>query len=262
MMHYFVDSHAHLCSKEFDGLEQALVKAAQDANVGKIINICTDLRSLEKGVKLAEEFPYVFNTASTTPHDVLKEGESFFPIVYEYAKKGLLKGIGETGLDYFYEHSPREIQKQFLVKYLQLAQELGLPVVIHCRDAFTDFFEILDAEYCQNGKHLPGVLHCFTGTAKEAEQVIDRGWYLSLSGIMTFKKSIELKEIATFIPLSQLLIETDSPYLAPQTRRGKINQPAFVVEIAEMIAQLKNISLEEVAKATSFNAETLFNLPL
>lgn len=260
MMHYFIDSHAHLCSKEFDGHEQLLVKAAHEAHVNKIINICTDLRSLEKGIKLAEECPNVFNTASTTPHDVLKEGESFFPIVLEYAKKGLLKGVGETGLDYYYEHSPREIQKRFLVKYLQLARECRLPVVIHCREAFSDFFEILDAEYRENGKHLPGVLHCFTGTMHEAEKVIERGWYLSLSGIITFKKSVELKEIAKFAPLAQLLIETDSPYLAPQTQRGKVNQPKFVVEVAQMIAQLKNISLEEVGKATSSNAETLFNI--
>lgn len=256
----FVDSHAHVTSQGFEGQEPHLIEAALQANVRKIVNICTDVKSLEKGLQLAQEFPGFFNTASTTPHDVLQEGESFFPLVRDCAKKGMLRGIGETGLDYHYEHSPRALQKHYLAKYLNLAAEFQLPVVIHCREAFQDFFDILDIEYSSNGKHLPGVLHCFTGTLQEAEEVLKRGWYLSLSGIVTFKKSVDLKQVAEMVPLEQLLIETDSPYLAPQKQRGKVNQPAFVVEVADCIAQIKNIPVDEVAKHTSSNAENLFKL--
>ncbi len=253
-----IDSHAHLTSPAvFDQLD-ALLERAQQAGVKKILNICTDPLSLERGIQLSQRCPWIYQAAATTPHDVEKEGEQVFDIMANSARQGLLKAIGETGLDYYYEHSNRDLQKKFLVRYLQLALECQLPVVIHCREAFADFFEILDAEYQINGRHAPGVLHCFTGTMQEAEEVIKRGWMLSLSGIVTFKKSLELQEVARKIPLEQLLIETDTPYLAPQKRRGKQNEPAFLVETATFIASLKHLSLEELAQATTQNAHLLF----
>ena len=133
-------------------------------------------------------------------------------------------------------------------------------MIIHCREAFNDLFEILDADYCQNGHYSPGVLHCFTGTLQEAEEVLKRGWMLSLSGIVTFKKSIELQQVAREVPLNQLLIETDTPYLAPQSHRGKQNEPSYLVETAACIASLKKIPLEELAHATTQNAIDFFHL--
>ncbi len=168
--------------------------------------------------------------------------------------------MGETGLDYHYEHSNRSIQQQFLVRYLHFALECNLPVIIHCREAFTDLFTLLDAEYQLKGKLAPGVLHCFTGTMAEAEEVLKRGWMLSLSGIVTFKKSLELQQVAREIPLEQLLIETDTPYLAPQKYRGKPNEPAYLVETASFIASLKGLSVEEVAAVTTSNAQKIFHL--
>lgn len=255
----FIDSHAHLSSAQIWPDIDAILQRAKEAGLTHIVNICTDKETLEKGLELAKRYPWIFNAASTTPHDVEKEGDLYFPLMSDCAHSGSLIAVGETGLDYFYEHSPREIQKKFFIKYLHLALETELPVIIHCRDAFKDFFEILDIEYTVNGRHAPGVLHCFTGTLQEAEEVIRRGWYLSLSGIVTFKKSEELREVAKMVPLDQLLIETDTPYLAPQRHRGKQNEPAYLPDTAQLIADLKGISLKELSLATSQNAKSFFN---
>lgn len=258
-MSTFFDSHAHLTSEAvYNELPQILVRA-QSAGVTQVVNVCTDLLTLQRGLELAKKHPWVYQAGATTPHDVEKEGEAVFETFAEAARSGQLHAVGETGLDYFYEHSNRQIQKDFLRRYLHLALECSLPVIIHCREAFQDFFEVLDAEYVMEGKTAPGVLHCFTGTMVEAEEVIKRGWMLSLSGIVTFKKSVELQEVAKMVPLENLLIETDTPYLAPQKHRGKTNEPAFVVETAAFIANLKGISLEEVASATFKNARQLFH---
>lgn len=252
----FTDSHAHLAADGvYEELDAILARAA-DAGVDTIVNICTDEKSLKRGMQMQSTLPRISQTAATTPHDVEKEGESFFPIVEKHAREGALVAIGETGLDYYYEHSPKELQQHYLKKYLALALECELPVVIHCRDAFADFFKIIDAHY----QDAPGVLHCFTGTAEEAEQVIKRGWYLSLSGIVTFKKSHELQKVAKSVPIEKLLIETDTPYLAPQKHRGKRNEPAYVAETCAFIAELRGISTEELAEATARNCAQLFAL--
>lgn len=256
----YIDSHAHLTSDALFPTVDALLERAQEAGVIGVINICTDVETLVRGIALSKRYPWVYNTAATTPHDVEKEGELYFDAIAAHARRKDLVALGETGLDYFYAHSPVETQKKFLRRYLQLALECQLPIVIHCREAFADFFEILDAEYKCGSAWAPGVLHCFTGTIQEAEQVINRGWYLSLSGIVTYKKSEELRLVAKTVPLSQLLIETDSPYLAPQKHRGKTNEPAFLSNTAEVIAAAKGISLAEVAKAAVANAKRVFSL--
>lgn len=256
----FIDSHAHLTGlPTFEEIDNILQRA-QDANVKTIINICTDADTLERGLLLSKKYPWIFNTAATTPHDVEREGEQLFPLMAKHARRRDLVAVGETGLDYHYKHSPPETQKRFLRKYLHLALECDLPVVIHCRDAFDDFFEILDAEYKIDNRLAPGVLHCFTGTVSEAEQVIERGWYLSLSGIVTFKKSEELQQVAKMVPMDQLLIETDTPYLAPQSKRGKTNEPSYLPETAEKIAQIKRVSVEQITQSTAENARTLFKI--
>ena len=245
------DSHAHLTSSElYETLNEVLERAFR-ADVRRILNICTDVESLERGLKVAQTTPWIANAAATHPHDVAEKGEKEFEAIK--SKIPFLKAIGETGLDYHYDHSPREVQKAFLKRYLMLAKDADLPVVIHCREAFSDFFKILDE--VGNTK---GVLHCFTGTREEAEEVLKRGFYLSLSGIVTYKKSTDLQEVARHVPLEKLLIETDAPFLAPRTYRGKINEPSYLVDTASFIAELKNIPYVTLAKATTENSEKLF----
>lgn len=248
----YVDSHAHLTSDALFPQIEDLLERAKGAGVSHIVNICTDIPTLEKGLELNKKHPWVVNAASTTPHDVDSLGESDFEQMKKAASDGLLVAVGETGLDYHYSHSKPENQKVFLKRYAQLAKNLNLPLVIHCRDAFSDLFTILNQEKV--------LLHCFTGTLSEAKEVVKRGWMLSLSGIVTFKKSIELQEVVKYVPLENLLIETDAPYLSPQSKRGKTNESSFLPETAAFIANLKEIPLEVLAKTTSQNAMNFFGL--
>lgn len=251
-----IDSHAHLTHISFEGDVPLILERARQAGLEAIVNICTNPQELQKGLALSQEYPWVYTAAATTPHDVAEEGQSAFPAMQQAAQDGLLIGVGETGLDYHYYAGTQEVQQHFLRRYLKLAKTCSLPVIIHCREAFADLFQILDEEY----SGLPGVLHCFTGTLEEAHEVIKRKWYLSLSGITTFKKSLALQEIARAIPLDQLLIETDSPYLAPAPHRGKPNEPAYLLHTAQFIADLRGIPLAELAAITTRNARTLFKL--
>ncbi len=249
----YIDSHAHLSGDELFAKAETLIQNAKDAHVSKIINICTDVRSFDRGLELARSHPaIIYNTAATTPHDVESEGASFFPLVEKNLDQ--LVAIGETGLDHHYQHSDRKVQENFFRRYCALAKDSKLPLVIHCREAFPDLFKITDQCY----RDLPLLLHCFTGTEEEAREVVARGWLLSLSGIVTFKNSHALQNVARDMPLSQMVIETDAPYLAPVPHRGKENEPAFVVDTARAIAASRGIQVEELAAATSANAIQFF----
>lgn len=250
-----IDTHAHLTSEQmFPFLQDVLIRA-KEKGIHKIVNICTDEKSLKQGLLLRVDFPWIYNTAATTPHDVEREGASFFPLVEHSAVEGQLIAIGETGLDYFYEHSNRIEQQRYLSLYFSLARQTKLPLIFHCRDAFADLFSIADQEY----RGYPAVLHCFTGNLQEVRGVLDRGWYVSLSGIVTFKKSQALREVAKYVPPDRLLIETDSPYLAPQSHRGKLNEPSFLLETAQVIAETRGITAEKLALITEKNAEQFFS---
>lgn len=247
----YIDSHAHLTSDELYFQSDEIVKRAQSLKITKIINICTDIKTLERGLHLSKRYPWIVNAGSTTPHDVEKLGKKEFLAFQKAAEDGSLVSIGETGLDYYYEHSPKELQKKFLVRYLELAKKHQLPVIIHCREAFSDLFEICDKHYPVGNL----ILHCFTGTKEEAEEVIKRGWFLSLSGIVTFKKSQWLQEIAKHLPIDQVLIETDAPYLAPGRKRGKRNEPSFILETYQFVAQLRGINPEDLGTQMEHNLE-------
>ena len=179
-----IDAHAHLTNEAFSEEIEEVLERAQQAGVDTVINICTNPHEVEKGLDLSRRFPWIYTAASTTPHDAEKEGEGCFSQMESYAKSGKLVAVGETGLDYHYYHGSKEIQQRLLRRYLNLAKECQLPIVIHCREAFADLIQILDEDYA----HLPGVLHCFTGTQEEANQLLARGWYISFSGIVTFKR--------------------------------------------------------------------------
>ncbi|NGX52421.1 MAG: putative metal-dependent hydrolase YcfH [Candidatus Anoxychlamydiales bacterium] len=249
----FFDSHAHLTGEgDYENLDE-IIKRAKGANVTKIINICTDLGSLDRGLELSKKYDFVFAAAATTPHGADNDNDILFEDVKKAALNKKLIAIGETGLDYFYGFEKKEFQKLFFTNYLELAKETNLPLIIHARDAFEDIFKIADKVELKRA-----VLHCFTGTEKEAKKVLDRGWLISFSGIITFKNSSDLRDVLKNIPIESILIETDAPFLSPQSKRGQKNEPANVVETAEVIANIKNKSLEEIAKITFDNANKFF----
>jgi TatD DNase family protein len=251
----FTDSHAHLTSPQVIDHVEEVLQRAKDRGIKRIVNICTDEKTLEKGLLVSKRHPWVYNTAATTPHDVEKEGESFFSIVQSHLQD--LIAIGETGLDYYYEHSNRKVQQDFLIRYFALARQAKLPLIFHCREAFKDLFSLADVHYAQR----PAILHCFTGSQEEAKGCLDRGWFISFSGIITFKKSEALRDVVRFVPLDRILIETDTPYLAPDSKRGKMNEPSFMIETAEVVAKMKDVSLEKISEITSENAFKFFSFP-
>jgi TatD DNase family protein len=250
-----IDSHAHLTAPEVLARLPAILKRAEDAQIGQIINICTDVQSLEAGIALHERYPWIYNAGATPPHDVDREGEAAFAAFARAARSHQLVAIGETGLEYFHKHSKKETQQKFLIRYLHLAVECHLPVIFHCRDAFEDLFAIADREYPQNA---PAVVHCFTGNREDARRIVDRGWLIAFSGILTFKNSQPLREVAREIPLECLLIETDAPYLAPQSKRGQPNEPSYLVETAECLAAIKKMPVNDLAQIITENARRFF----
>jgi TatD DNase family protein len=252
-MRYF-DTHAHI-SGTIEEAEE-LLKRAHTEGVSSLMEVCVDEPTLELGILLKErkEPPRIFLSAATCPHDVAKEGNSFFPVVEK--NRHLLDAIGETGLDYYYSYSPQEVQKEYFVKYLRLAMEVDLPVIIHCREAFPDLFSLYDFE--RGGKPRQDIMHCFTGTIDEAKSALDRGFFISFSGIITFPKAPAVREALEYVPLDRLLIETDSPYLAPVPHRGKKNEPSFLPLVAKVAAQIKGCSEEELTEALFKNGELAF----
>ncbi len=253
----FIDSHAHLTIHPDTAAVAELLSRAQQKQVSGIVNICTRQEELERGLFLETTHPWISNAAAAPPHDITVEEDLFFPIVSEKAFDGTLIAIGETGLDYHYYRHSMERQKESLIRYCRLSIETGLPMIFHCREAFSDLFALTDCHY----KDRPAVIHCFTGTLKEAEEALARGWYLSISGIVTFDRSAELRTVISHIPLERILIETDSPYLAPQSRRGEKNEPSYIDETARKVAEIKALSVADLAKATTENAFRFFSFP-
>jgi len=252
----FADSHAHLtCDPVYENIDGILDRAKAE-KVDTIINITIDKPSLERALSFTTSLVTLKHAGATTPHDVEKDGERFFPAFEKAAQEGKLVAVGETGLDYYYEHSNIDAQQEYFIKYLQLAKETELPVIIHCRDAFKDFFRIVDEYYNKESV----LMHCFTGNKQEALEAIGRGFTISFSGILTFKRSEELREIAKLVPLEKTLIETDTPYLAPQSKRGKQNEPSFLPETAECLATLHEKPLEEIASITRANTYRFFGM--
>lgn len=252
-----IDSHAHLTMPEVLPHLEKIVERAQLNHIVHVINVCTDAASLQEGIALHQRHPWILNAGATSPHDVDPEGEKYFHAFANAARSHQLVAIGETGLDYYYEHSLPAVQKQFLIRYLHLAIECRLPVIFHCREAFSDLFEMTDQEYAKNSA---AVVHCFTGTLDEAKKAVSRGWMISVSGIATFKKSQELRDVVRWLPMENMLIETDTPFLAPQSKRGQMNEPSWIQETAECVAQTKGIPLEVVAQITTQNAQKFFRI--
>ncbi len=250
-----VDSHCHLNFPQFMDNLEVIVERAEAAGVGIMQTICTKISEFPDVLAIAEKYDNIYASVGIHPHEAENEQISTDELV-KLTQHPKVIGIGETGLDYYYEHSPRERQQESFRIHIAAARQTGLPLIVHTREAEGDTIDILYEEM-QRGK-FTGLIHCFSSSQYLAEKSIDMGLYISLSGIITFKKSDELREIAKNLPLERLLVETDAPFLAPVPHRGKTNEPAFTRYVAELLAELKDISYEEVANATTANFLNLF----
>jgi len=251
-----VDSHCHLDDSKFDADRDAVIDRAQQAGVESIMTIGTGdgPPDLEAAVRLADRYGCVYATVGVHPHDAAKADEGILGRLEELLKHRKVLALGEIGLDFHYDFSPRDKQRALFAEQLGLAARMGRPVVIHTREAWEDTFEILESFW---KREHGGIMHCFTGGPAEAERSLAMGFHVSFGGIVTFPKAVEIQEAARRTPLDRLLVETDSPYLAPVPHRGKRNEPAFVVETARRVAELKGLTAEEVARASRENWERL-----
>lgn len=251
-----VDSHCHLDFPDFADELDAVVARAGEAGVATMITICTRLDRVEAVLAVAERFPQVWCSVGIHPHEAAADPDVDAARLLDLARHPKVVGIGETGLDYFYEHSPREQQRQSFRAHIAAARESGLPLIVHTREADEDTARML-AEGMAEGA-FPGVIHCFSSGRQLAEKAIELGLYISLSGIVTFRKAEALRETAAALPLDRLLVETDAPYLAPVPRRGKRNEPAYVAHTAAELARLRAMTTADLARATTDNFFRLF----
>ena len=252
-----IDTHAHLQWASFDKDREKVISRARKVDVKYIVNIGFDVNGNRKVIGLAEKHKGLYATVGIHPHNASQLNENVLDKLRKLSENPKVVAIGEIGLDYYRNLSPREAQKKAFEAQLFLAEELGLPVVIHDREAHADTLEMLSKF---KGK-INGIMHCFSGSREMAEQCVKSDFYISFAGPVTFPNSHKLHEIAKRIDLNKILLETDSPWLAPQEMRGKRNEPAFLIFIAKKIAKLKGISVDELAEATTENAKEIFQLP-
>ena len=250
-----IDSHCHLDHEPlFDNLDEIL-KRSKEVGIEKLLTICTTIASYEKIKQLVKKDDIIFGTYGIHPHEAKNDKVSSNLIIDEINKNDRIIGIGETGLDFYYNHSDKFDQIKSFEEHIKASIDLNIPLIIHSRNAENETFDILDKYKNYNLKIL---MHCFTGSKIFAKKLLNLNAYFSASGIITFKNSLELQETFKFIPLEKILIETDSPYLAPVPNRGKSNEPSFVKYTAEKLASIKNISTENLIKNTSSNFNNLF----
>ncbi|MEW6447769.1 MAG: TatD family hydrolase [Bacillota bacterium] len=250
------DTHCHLDDERFEADRAKVIERARAAGVTQIITVGYDIDSSRRAIDLAGLLPGVFAVVGVHPHDAAAAPPDYIEVLRRLAREPRLVAVGEIGLDYYRDLSPRPVQREVFIAQLRLARELGLPVVIHCRDAHGEVYEILKRE----AAGLAGVMHCFSGSWEEAKRFLALGFHISIAGPVTFPQSTKLVEVARRVPLDRLLLETDAPYLTPVPHRGKRNEPAYLVHTAQKVAGIRGISLEELASATAENAKRLFRL--
>ena len=254
-----IDSHAHIQGKEYAGEAAAVIERARAAGVEKIIVVggAGDMSSNGEAVALAHSFENIYATVGMHPHDAKDVGKDELQTLKDLTLHSKVIAVGETGLDYYYNHSPREVQRRVFAQFIHMARETELPIVVHERDAASEGAALLRGE---GGGKLRGVIHCFTGNYEAARAYLDLGFYISFTGIITFKNAEALRDVARRVPLERILVETDSPYLTPVPHRGQRNEPAYVRLVAETVANVKGVTLEEVARVTTDNTRRLFRI--
>lgn len=254
-----VDSHCHLDRIKLDKYEGGLadaIAAASERDVGAMLCVCISEENCQQVIDIAEHYPQIWASVGVHPCDVKSEAVSEEQLRSWVGRSGKVVALGETGLDYYYSREHEAQQKQSFINHLSLGKQLQLPVIVHTRDAREDTIDLIRDHACRESA---GVLHCFTESWEMAQQALDLNYYISLSGIVTFKNALELKEVAKRVPLERLLIETDSPYLAPVPYRGKPNEPKYVREVAQYIADLRGMAFDDFAAKTTENFYRLFN---
>src|SRR5476651_655164 len=252
-----VDSHCHLDFPDFASELDAVVARARAAGIGRLVTICTRVRKFPQVLAVAEKFPEIFCSVGTHPHNAHEELDIDAKALIALTKNPKVVAIGEAGLDYHYDKSPRDAQAQGLRQHIAAARQTKLPLVIHSRECDADMVQILKDETGKGA--FPAVLHCFTGGRDLAFAAIELGHYVSFTGILTFKNSPDLREIAAALPADRIMVETDAPFLAPLPYRGKRNESSYVVETAKVLAQTRGASLEEITRQTTENFFRLFN---
>lgn len=253
-----IDTHCHLTFEQYEGKLEEVLERSRQAGVDRCITVGTDVKDSINAVILANMFDDLYATAGIHPHEAKDTGDVDLKEIRELAKEERVVAIGEMGLDYHYDLSPRDEQKTLFIEQLKISEESGLPAVVHSREAFEDTLEILE-------KHADGVdkivFHCFGGDAEQAKIVVEHGWYVSFTGVVTFKNAHLAREAAAVVPLERLMIETDCPFMSPAPKRSqKTNEPGLMVHTARKLAEVKGVSLEELARQTTENAIEFFNL--
>lgn len=253
----FIDTHVHLNADQYEHDVEEVIQRALDAKVEKMVVVGFDTKTITIAMELIEKYPFIYGVIGWHPVDAIDCTEDDLQWIKELSAHPKVVGIGETGLDYHWDKSPKDIQQELFRKQIRLAKEVNLPIIIHNRDATSDVVRILEEE---SAIEVGGIMHCYGGSVETAKQCINMNFLISLGGPVTFKNARMPKMVATEIPLEKLLIETDAPYLAPHPYRGKRNEPSYVPLVAEEIARLKGVSVEEVAKQTTENAMHLFHI--
>jgi len=248
------DTHAHLDDVKFDADREAVIQKIIDSGVGRVVNIGADMESSKMSIQLAEKYDFIYAAVGVHPHDAENMTDDDLLTIEKWAAHPKVVAIGEIGLDYFYDNSPREKQRYWFEKQLFLAEKLDKPVIIHDRDAHGDTLEILGKSKAK------GIVHCFSGSVEMAKQIVDMGFYISFAGPLTYKNSRHAVEVARVMPIDKILIETDCPYLSPDGHRGQRNDSSLVRLVCEKLAEIRGISFEEAAKITYQNAERVYRL--
>ncbi|MFE8698798.1 TatD family hydrolase [Cytobacillus sp. FJAT-53684] len=251
------DTHVHLNAEQYKEDLEEVIERALNEGISRMVVVGFDRPTIEKAMELVEKYDFMYASVGWHPVDAIDMKDEDLLWIEELASHPKVVAIGEMGLDYYWDKSPKEIQKEVFRRQIQLAKKVKLPIVIHNREATADIVEILKEE---GAEEVGGIMHCFSGSSETAKECVDMNFYISLGGPVTFKNAKKPKEVAEAIPLEKLLIETDCPYLAPHPYRGKRNEPSYVKLVAEQIAEIKGLSLEEVAEVTTANAQKLFGI--
>ena len=251
------DTHAHLNDAQYNDDLDEVISRAKANQVGYILTASSDIASSVENITLTQKYSIFYAAVGIHPHNAANHNNSIISMLKEFASYPKVVAIGETGLDYYYDNSPREEQKICFAKHISLARDVRLPIIIHNRDAHEDTLKILKSE---NAKDVGGVFHCFSGSVEMAREAMNLGFMISIAGPVTFKNARKLLDVVKYVPDDMLLIETDSPYLAPEPYRGRRNEPAYIKLTAEKIAKIKGKSLEYIGETTTANAKRLFGI--